>query len=246
LIDCYFFIFSLQILNYETNQFSSQRFATLILLVLVMGCNKSSIQEGNFQPITLQSIERGPGALPTTTNGMLNFSSFADFNGFIKSMQDQESDVQQVNSAYASLGINTTAESIPNLTDNPVCLTTEMAISGFTFARKVEEVSINTALNQGLDVNSVILNPYWKTALNADNAVHIGKRIYKYYPNGGVAMVLNNDWSLYETIRLSSYESLQQTFNLIVTSEDSYKSSEFFNLNPDGSILSEKTIFVPN
>jgi hypothetical protein len=215
-------------------------------MILLVGCNKSSIQEGNFQPITLQSIERGPGVLPTTTNGMLNFSSFDDFNDFIKSLKDQESDAQQVNVAYASLGINTTAESIINLTDNPICLITEMAINGFSSARKVEETSINTALNQGLDVNSVIIDPYWKTALNADNAVHIGKRIYKYYPNGGIAMVLNNDWALYESIRLSSYESLHQTFNLIVTSEDSYKSNEFFNLNSDGSILSEKPIFSPN
>jgi hypothetical protein len=211
-----------------------------------MGCNKTPIQEGNFQTNTSQSIERGPGALPTCTNGMLNFATFTELNGFIKSLQDQETDVQQRSNAYASLGINTAAESIPNLTDNPICLITENAINGFTSARKTEETTINTALNQGLDVNSIVLNPYWKTALNVDNAVHIGNRIYKYFQNGGVAMVLNNDWTLYETVRYANFESLKQTFNLIVTSQDSYKNNEFFILNIDGSIQSEKLTSIPN
>ncbi|MDO8366322.1 MAG: hypothetical protein Q7T20_05950 [Saprospiraceae bacterium] len=98
----------------------------------------------------------------------------------------KEADTAQVRSAYTSLGINVNAEYLPNLTDYPICLLKEQAIGGYTSARKAEETVINAALDNGDDnINSIVNFPFWKTALNADRAVHIGNRIYKYYDNGG-------------------------------------------------------------
>jgi len=129
---------------------------------------------------------------PTVTNGMLHFNSFADLAAFTQSLQNKEADTAQVRSAYTTLGINVNAEYLPNLTDYPICLLKEQAIGSYTSARKAEESVINAALDNGDDnINSIVIFPFWKTALNSDRAVHVGNRIYKYY-----AMV---GWRLYST-----------------------------------------------
>jgi len=87
--------------------------------------------------------------------------------------------------------------------------------------------------------------PYWKTALNSDRAVHIGKRIYKYYDNGGIAIVLNDDWTLYDGIQALPFESLRESYNLIVTSDARNDWDKYFTFNADGSINTAKQIFMP-
>jgi hypothetical protein len=87
--------------------------------------------------------------------------------------------------------------------------------------------------------------PYQKTALNSDRAVHIGNRIYKYFDNGGIAIVLNDDWALYSTIKSLPFESLRESFNLIVTSNAREGWENYFNLGSEGEIQSAKMIFAP-
>jgi hypothetical protein len=123
-------------------------------------------------------------------------------------------------------------------------LASEIAL-GYTSARKVEENRVNAQLNAGQDVFSIITDPYWKTILNADNSVHIGSRIYKYYDNGGMAIVINNDWALYNNIKNKTFEELRQTHNLIITSEVNGDLGTFFSLKPDGKINEEKPILLP-
>jgi hypothetical protein len=185
-----------------------------------IGCKKdSSTEYAKAWPTTVQGRTENPN--PTSVHGMLHFESFHQLTAFTKSLQEKETDISLVQNAYSALGINVNDEIIPNLTDNPICLNTETAIGGYTSARKAEETAINTALNQGDEnLNSVVSMPYWKTALNADQAVHVGKRIYKYYDSGGIAVVLNNDWALFDAIKSQSFESLSQSFNLLLTSDD--------------------------
>ena len=183
---------------------------------------------------------------PTVTNGMLHFNSFADLAAFTQSLQNKEADTAQVRSAYTTLGINVNAEYLPNLTDYPICLLKEQAIGGYTSARKAEESVINAALDNGDDnINSIVIFPFWKTALNSDRAVHVENRIYKYYDNGGVAIILNNDWTLYNAIKSQSFESLRESFNLIVTSDAREGWDKYFTFNTDESINTEKKISVP-
>ena len=177
---------------------------------------------------------------------MLHFESFGELSAFTTSLESKEADIAQLSSAYTALGINVNAETLPNLTDHPVCLTTETAIGSYTSARKAEEAVINAALDQGDDnINSIIIRPYWKTALNADRAVHIGQRIYKYYDHGGMAIVLNDDWMLYDAIKALPFESLRQSYNLIVTSDARNDWDKYFTFNADGSINAAKQIFLP-
>lgn len=164
-------------------------FICLLFLTGIIGCRKDSTDPTITQSLPNSAQDRSGYATPTVTHGMLHFDSFEQLSNFTKSLQAKEEDTTLVKSAYTALGIDVNAETIPNLTDHPICLTTETTISGYTSARKSEEAVINAALNQGDDnVNSIVLFPYWKTAINADRAVHIGKRIYKYYENGGVAL----------------------------------------------------------
>lgn len=219
--------------------------ALFIALFGIFGCKKDIGQEHDTK-LNAVAYERSETD-PTVTNGMLHFNSFAELEAFTKSLQDKESDLEQVRNAYITLGVDVNAEYLPNLTDYPVCFVKEQAIGGYTSARKVEETVINTALNNGDDnVNSIVIFPFWKTALNADYAVHIGNRIYKYYDNGGVVIILNNDWGLYESVKTLPFESLRESFNLIVTSDAREGWSNYFTLSTDGSaIQAAKTVFLP-
>lgn len=207
--------------------------ATLTLIISLlgsMGCKKEFVQEPETQ--LNAAVHDRSMTTPTVINGMLHFDSFDDLEAFTKSLQDREADTAQVRSAYMTLGIDVNAETIPNLTDYPICLLTEQAIGGYTSARKAEETIINAALNNGDDnINSVVVFPFWKTALNVDKAVHIGNRTYKYYDNGGVAIVLNNDWTLFETIKTLPFESLRASFNLIITGDTEARSNTFVTQN---------------
>ena len=221
--------------------------ATLLFLFVLFGffsCKKD-IGLDPDNPFNAAAHDRTEGD-PTVTHSMLHFDSFADLSAFTQSLQDKEADTTQVRSAYTTLGINVNDETIPNLTDYPVCLLKEQAIGGYISARKAEEMVINTALDNGDDnIHSVVIFPYWKTALNADRAVHVGNRIYKYYENGGIAIVLNNDWTLYNTVKSQTFESLRESFNLIVTSDAREDWDHYFTFNTDESMNAEKKISIP-
>jgi len=60
-----------------------------------------------------------------------------------------------------------------------------------------------------------------------------------------VAIVLNNDWTLYDAIKSQSFESLRDSFNLIVTSDAREGWDKYFTFNTDESINTEKKISVP-
>jgi hypothetical protein len=136
------------------------------------------------------SITLRDGSAPAVVNGILTFASYGDAKKFAASLQEDETDQTKINAAYAQLGIDVNGQAIPNLTDNPVCLVAEQSL-GFTSARKIEENAINALLNQGDDnVFSIVHDPYWKTLLNADHAVRMGNRIYRYFEDGGIAIVL--------------------------------------------------------
>lgn len=218
--------------------------AFFIALLSLLGCKKDIGQspDNQFNAVVHDRSETHP----TVINGMLHFDSFSELESFIQSLQYEESDSLLVRNAYVALGVDVNAEYLPNLTDYPLCLLKERAIGGYTSARKAEETIINTALNNGDDsVNSVIIFPFWKTALNADRAVHVGSRVYKYYDNGGIAIVLNNDWPLYESIKMLPFDSLRESFNLIVTSDAREGWENYFNFTTEGAISSEKMVFMP-
>jgi hypothetical protein len=219
-------------------------FVLLVSLFGFFGCTKD-IEKESINPFNVNSFERKESN-PTVTNGMLHFNSFSDLEALIQSLQDKESDSILIREAYIELGVDVNAEYLPNLTDYPICLLKEISIGGYTSARKVEELVINDALNNGDDnVNSIVMFPFWKKVLNANYSVHVGNRIYKYYDNGGVAIVLNDDWSLYESIKMLPYDSLRESFNLIVTSDAREGWENYFNLDLEGVIQSHKMVFIP-
>ena len=219
--------------------------AILMMFVGLLACKKDIGQELD-NPFNASAQNR-TDVSPTVINGMLHFSTFGNFEAFIKSLQDKESDSLLVRNAYTALGVDVNAEFLPNLTDYPVCLLTEQSIGGYTSARKAEESVINAALNNGDDnIHSIVLSPFWKTALNVDQAVHIGNRIYKYYDNGGVVIILNNDWALYQQVKTLPFEAVQAAYNLIVTSDAREGWEKYFSIDADGNIQADKMIFLPH
>jgi hypothetical protein len=182
---------------------------------------------------------------PHVERGMLSFNSYRAAKNFVEDLKEREQDQDQINEAYSRLGIDVNAETIPNLTDYPICLITENEL-GHTSARKIEEENINEHLNAGEDIFSIVRNPYWHTILNRDFSVQIGNRIFKYYEDGGIAIVLNNDWQLYETIKNQEFNELRQTRNLVITNDMMQEDlSNYFELDRDGNIIENKNIFLP-
>jgi hypothetical protein len=78
--------------------------------------------------------------LPMVLNDMLHFDTYSDFDGFMESLEIQEKDSTLAVDAYASLGIDLNNDSIPNLTDHPICLLTEQEIGEYTSLRLVKKV----------------------------------------------------------------------------------------------------------
>lgn len=217
----------------------------LLTFAALTGCEKETAQNVD-NPISKSLVQDRSEMIPEVVHGMLHFSSFNELNGFTKSLQDKESNSEQVRNAYEVLGIDVNAETLPNLTDHPICLLAEQSLSGFSSARKAEETQINAALNSGDDnIHSVVVYPYWKTALNSDHSVHVGNRIYKYFDNGGIAIVLNNDWALYESISAKPFDELHESFNLMITSDAREGWDKIFIFNADQSISEEKAVFLP-
>jgi len=220
---------------------------TLLLAASLMQCKKDAIQEqatgGNSTGLLLERTETDP----TVVNGMPCFLSFDAFTSFITALKDREATDSLIRIEYTALGVDMTAETVPSLTDNPACLRKELSIGGYTSARKAEETVINTALNNGDDnIFSIVRDPYIKTALNTDHSVKVANRIYKFYPDGGVAIVLNNDWSLYNSIKLLGWESLASSYNLVITHQKSNDYQNYFVINQNGDITSDKKILIPS
>ena len=212
----------------------------LAFTVLILSCSRDEDQNG-----ILQTDLQTRTSTPSTINGMLSFPAFLDFENFVTNLKNQEQDSTKVRNAFAALGIDLNIEQTTNITDYPVCRLTENGISGFTSARRIEENAINADLNAGGDAFSIIDDVYLKTALNGDKSVHIGTRIFKFFDNGGVAIVLNNDWTKYNSIKNLSYDDLRQSGTLIVTNDVPQSWDKFYNIGADGKVSTEKTYVTP-
>lgn len=210
----------------------------LISLIFYYGCQKDEARE-NSAHLTSRTSN------PTVINGMLHFESFTDFEAFQEALKIQERDANAVNAAYTFLGVNLNDDDIPNLTDHPICLKTEMEISNYISRRKIEEDQINSILSSGGDIFSIVSNPYLKTVLNANMSVHIGTRIYKFFENGGLAIIFNNDWNLFNCISNSSFESLHTGYNIAISSTYRDDWDNYFTFNNDHTLVSEKETYLP-
>ena len=210
-------------------------------VLVFLACQKENV----FQTGNSTVSNRDNGVSFDQMHNMLHFSTFKDAEDFTKSLQTQETDIQNVKNAYHQLGVDTAAEFFPNLTDHPVCLLHDQSLS-FVSKRKAEEQVINAALDNGDDnIFSIVSNPYWKTILNVESAVHIGNRIYRFFDNGGIVIVLNNDWTRYNTIKNQQFDAIVSDFNVVVTSRASESWADCFVLDVNSNVLQEKAISIP-
>jgi hypothetical protein len=95
------------------------------------------------------------------------------------------------------------------------------------------------ALNNGENVFSLVLNPYLKTALNENNAVHIGTRIIRFFDNGGVVFVLNNDWDTYDVIKSLQFDDIKFSTNIFITSDSRNNWTKLYYFDANNQIIGE-------
>ena len=212
-------------------------------ILTFFACKKETISTVAKQNAGNSEITSRSGT-PYIEREMLWFSSYNEANNFVEDLKTREKNETLLVEAFTKLGINVDVEENPNLTSHPVCLVAENDL-GHISARKLEEIVINQKLNNGEDVFSIIENPFWKTIMNKDNAVHIGNRIYKFYKDGSIAIVLNDDWTLYESLKTKQFDELRIVRNLILTNDMRSDWDKYFELTPEGDIAANKIVFMP-
>lgn len=200
----------------------------LTFLSFIFSCNKDELK--NDSPNGIGKLEERT-IVPTVINGMLHFDSYSDFISFQETLKNQEQDTNAVKAAYLALGIDTNSDSIPNPTSNPVCLKSEIDLNNFMSARRIEEQQINAVLDNGGYIFTIIDNPYFKSSLNANNSVSIGNRIYKYFNDGSIAIVINNDLTAYNIIKNQNFEDIIEVLNVRL-----YKSQTIFEPTDSNSL----------
>ncbi len=213
----------------------------LAFTVLILSCSREENQNGNLQ----QGLQTRTST-PSIINGMLSFLTYQDFQDFVENLKNQEQDSTTVRNAFTALGIDLNVEQTTNITDYPICRLTENGISGFTSARRIEEDAINADLNAGGDAFSIIEDAYLKTALNADMSVHIGTRIFKFFDNGGLAIVHNNNWTIYNNIKNVNYSDLKSSEHIFVSNHDVSEWGDLYNYDANGKISNEKQVTTLN
>ena len=218
-------------------------FAAFVVAVLTLGvysCAKDNDRIPTQKDTTLQWRSTMPEI--STINGMLNFGSYQDFESTLDLLKSQEQDTLILKSAYLELGVNLDEddEITENLTDYPVCRLFEDNHVGYLSQRRYEENLINEDLNAGGDTWAIIEDPYFKTLVNTYNTVKIGSRIFKYFDNGGVAIILNNNWELYDSLKTTTYETLVSQQDLFVTNWDKKNWTSIYTFTQDNKIDGEK------
>lgn len=178
-------------------------------------------------------------------NGMLHFDSYKQFEQYIEELKIDENDSEQVTQAYSELGVDLSSDYLPNLTFFPVSLRQEQLIEGFTSARKLEEDIINNAFERGDDsINSIIENPFLKSVLNSDYSVHIGSRIFKFFDNGGIVIILDNNWTAFDSVKNLDYGDIRYGKDIIVTSEAKIGWENYYTIDSNNQIIDEKDYSV--
>lgn len=186
--------------------------------------------------------DRNIVSIPTVSDSILTFTSFQHLWDFIDYLKTQESDTAVVNTAFTKLNINTNSTEGGNYTDHPVCLKFEYD-QGYVSKRRIEEDYVISQLNSGDDViNSIVGNPYWKSVLNKYGALRIDNRIYRFFDDGGIVIIANNDLFTYAKIKNLPFESISERYNLRKSSEERENWSKFYNLSTDGQISSLKKV----
>ena len=213
----------------------------VLIFSAIVGCKKENTETNpNLNSASIRSestlqVERG----------MLKFSSYKAAHDFVNGLEVKEQNSELMGNAYTQLGVDINAETLPNLTDHPICLLQDQSLS-FISKRKAEEQIINNALNSGQEIFSIISNPYWKTVLNSEGSVLLGNRIYRFFDNNGIVIVLNNDWdTYYAKVQGKSFEQIREDYNLIVTSESSDEWNNYFQLDENSNVVSEKMVNIP-
>jgi hypothetical protein len=160
---------------------------------------------------------------------------------FIEHIRQLESDTLHRNHAFHLLGL-TSKLLEGNHTDHPIWLKLELE-SGHISKRRMEENYIIDQLDSGNDtINSMVSNPHWKSVLNSYGALKIGRRIYRFFDNGGVVIFANKDISAYDAAKNLQFAEISEGFNVRKTSGDAQEWANYHNVSISGETLSEKYI----
>jgi hypothetical protein len=167
-------------------------FLVAVLFAFAISCAKEyPVAQGGEDTVHFLAAQNAP-LPPAMVNGMLHFDSYSAFESYVQTMAEMEADTNEVRDAYIELGISPDTDSlsseeeardyIHSFTFNPVCKLYEDRVPGFVSARSKEEAAIKLGMLEGEDeFDSLIDDPYLKSALNEYDAVHIGTRIFKFF-----------------------------------------------------------------
>lgn len=72
--------------------------------------------------------------------------------------------------------------------------------------------------------------------------VHIGTRIFRFFDNGGLVIVLNNDWTAYNNIKNAEFSSILSSESIVVTNQDYSSWGDLYYFDANDNISSEMPV----
>lgn len=202
----------------------------------LFSCNKNEIDtlgDSTIKDINLRNNPKG-------VNGLLSLNSHSEYYEIIKVLKQSESTQAKRNALYSDLGIDRSDEL--NDTDHPACMKFELE-NNYVSLRSYEEDTLFDELDGGNEnLNGIISDPYFKTIINADRSVKVGNRIYKSFDSQLTAIIANNDFSTYNSIKQLNQSDVRNGFNVRLLGTTTHSLDKYFNRSVNNKIIDDKAI----
>jgi hypothetical protein len=169
-------------------------------------------------------------------NGILEFGSFADFSSIYQELLSKYSNVSLGKIAYADLGIDINIDNL--YTEYPINTLFEKS-HNFTSFRKKEEIAYFKFIRLGGDPidfkkNKTYADVNFKTLINEDGEVKIGKKYFKIYDDNTILVVGNDDFKTFSKLRLKRTNEISTEFNVRVLDFKNGDKNYLFNITDKG------------
>ncbi len=209
------------------------KFLFAMSLLIFLGCKDDLLEIPESENLSSEDFFTKNNLKPVfdAKNDILHFKNTKHFYRFMDFLHEKERNVDTKEKAYLNIGLSQEVrEKEANYTDYPVFKLFEQQ-TRFRSAMTLEEEELFEKLEKGDDeISPIIDRPYLKSMLNKYDAVRIGDRILKFYPNELLAIVANADFDRYHKIKGLASNEIREGYNIRLSSTNKNELSNFYLL----------------
>jgi len=210
----------------------------IALIATLSSCNKEP--EASSNPKFSQQNFKNESNIYVNGN-ILVFEDIETFNQHLLNLKTNDSDEEQLNINYSTLGLDQDIEEGNFYTEYPYSKLFENSV-GFTSLRSIEEKEIRIAMENDSEFNSIIHDPFQKSVLNSDGAVQVGCRTYFLKDKMRQIVIANNDQDAYNTVK--NLENVHESIflNGVRTYTEESQSTFFDKINASPCPIEKKHV----